>query len=269
MRCEQAPDEIGAMQAPQGSLDAMTVGAVVPEEVLPLGELLLGARGGEEMFACVRVDSGVVDFGSYSHGRRSKVLHLLKMEVEIAGLNGQLSHIEFRASGMRGNEVWYELLAKIMTGVDTVEHLLEAIEKIERRFAHHIEHSIFRMLGSHLKTTADMAGDKLLVVAAVDGIFLRIAGRMHRKVIAHAAAYKGFLHLREGIDGVVNRKQRGMVGVEIGTHLGMEAAGPHTPAAHIRAFASEGIHVGRRASEIGDIAFEVRHRGNGPNLAQN
>ena len=114
-----------------------------------------------------------------------------------------------------------------------------------------------------------MAGDKLLVVAAVDGIYLRIAGRMHRKVVAHAAAYEGFLHLREGIDGMVNRKQCGVIGIEIRAHLGMEAAGPHTPPAHIGALASKGIHVGRRTSEIGDVAFEIRHCSDGPDLSQN
>ena len=102
---------------------------------------------------------------------------------------------------------------------------------------------------------------QFLVVAAVYGVGLSVAGRVHRQVISHAAADEGFLHSGQRIDGVVDVEQARMVGVEVFAWLGMKARGAEAFGADVEVLAVHAVHVGARAAKVGDVAFEVVHGG--------
>ena len=53
--------------------------------------------------AGVGVDAGVVDFGGHGHGRGGEILHLLQMEVEALGFDGESSAIS--SSVHRGGSI--------------------------------------------------------------------------------------------------------------------------------------------------------------------
>ena len=50
-----------------------------------------------------------------------------------------------------------------------------------------------------------------------------------------------------------------MVGIEVGAYLRMDTAGTLAAFAGIEVAPVHAVHVGRRASEVGEIALEVRH----------
>ena len=104
-----------------------------------------------------------------------------------------------------------------------------------------------------------MVADKLLVVAAVDGIHSLVTACMHGEVITHTASDKRFLHPGESVHSMVYIEKRRMVIVEIGTRLGMQTARTHALVANSRVLSSHTVHIGRRPSEIGNISFEIMH----------
>ncbi len=128
---EEAADEVGAVEAAERGGDAGSVGAVIPEEVLALGELLRRAGRGVDLLAGIGVVAGIVDFRRDRHRGGGEVLDLLEMDAEVAGLDGQLGHVDLAASGMRGDEVGDKLLAQVLPGVDAVEDGLELVELLE------------------------------------------------------------------------------------------------------------------------------------------
>ena len=76
-------DEIGTVYAAQRLFDAATLLGLVPEEILALGQLLLGCLGAIYAFERVRVVACVPGLSGIGEGRRRKVLHLLEMEIEV------------------------------------------------------------------------------------------------------------------------------------------------------------------------------------------
>ena len=72
--------------------------------------------------------SSVWIFAGIEHNRREghrrwgKILHLLKGEVEVAEhLLGEGLHIAFMAAGVRGDEVWDELISQSILAADAVK----------------------------------------------------------------------------------------------------------------------------------------------------
>ena len=228
---------------------------------MSLGFFLPRRLGGEYRLQRVGVIASVPHFGCNGHWGRGEVLHLLQMETQFAGDISQLGHVLLMAAGVGGNEVGYDLLIEMLLTVNAVEDAFELVELLEGRFTHEHEYTVAGMLRSHLQSSADVAGDEfagVFLCGSVGGLVLTL---VQQKVVAHAAANETFLDAWQGIDGVVDVEQLGVVGVEVGAYLGMYAAGAAAFLAGTEVASVHAIHVGTGATEVAEIAFEVGHLG--------
>lgn len=82
---------------------------------------------------------------------------------------------------------------------------------------------------------------------------------MQQQVVAHTTAYKALLDTRKGIHGMIYFEKSGMVSVEVGAYFRVDARRSFAILAYSLVAPRHTIHIGRRASKIGKIAFEVRH----------
>ena len=83
---------------------------LIPKEELPLRQFLLLGACRVDLLKGIGMIAGVVNLRGKGHGRGGEVLHLLEMKMQILGLDSQLRHIFFPASGVAGDEVGDELL---------------------------------------------------------------------------------------------------------------------------------------------------------------
>ena len=228
----------------------MAFGGLVPEEELALCQFFFLCLGGEDGLEGVGMEAGVPSLGGDGHGRGGEVLHLLELEVEVFGQTGELGHVFGGAAGMGADEVGDDLLAQVVAAVDVVEDALEVVEELEGGLAHEGEHAVGGVFGRHFQTAADVAGDELLGVLAVDAVGALVAGVVHEEVVAHAGADEALLDAGHSVDGSVDVEQGGVVGVEIGADLGMDARGALALVAEVEVLAVHGVHVGRWAAEV-------------------
>ena len=75
--------EVRTANASELMLDISAFLGFIPEEELPLGELLLRSFGREYGLESIRVVTRIPGLGRNGHRRWREVLHLLKMEVEV------------------------------------------------------------------------------------------------------------------------------------------------------------------------------------------
>ena len=261
-------DQIRPPDTSQALLDSAALLGLVPEEVLPLGELLALVLGREDGLQRVGVVARVPGLGGDGHRRRRKVLHLLQMEVELPGDDGELGHVGLLTAGVRGDEVGDDLLPQVLLGVDAVEDALEVVELLERRFAHQPQHAVAGVLGRHLQPSADVMADQLagvLLCGAVGGLVL---AAVQQQVVAYAAADEALLDAGQGVDGAVDVEQLAVVGVEVRADLRMDAAGALAFLAEVLVAPAHTVHVRRRPAEVGEIALEVGHVDHLPYLAE-
>ena len=121
-------DEVWTTNAAQTLFDATTLLRLIPEEILALGQLVTLCLGTLYGFQRIGVVTRVPRLGRYRHGCGREVLHLFQLEVELLGLDSQLSHIGFRTTRMAGDEVGDNLLIEVFLTIDAVEDALEIIE---------------------------------------------------------------------------------------------------------------------------------------------
>ena len=235
---------------------------LVPEEVLVLGFLLLGRLGAEDGLQGVGVVAGVPHLGGNGQGGGREVLHLLQVKSQTASDGCQLLHVLLVTAGVAGDEVGDDLLVEVLLTADAVEDALELLELAEWWFAHVMEHPVAGMFGSHLQTSADMAGDELSGVFPGCSVGSLVLALVQQQVVAHTTADEALLNAGKGIDGMVDIEQLGVVGIEVGAYLRMDTAGALALLAGIEVATVHTVHVGRRTSEIAEIAFEVRHLDN-------
>ena len=160
------------------------------------------------------------------------------------------------------------MLVQVLLAADLVELALEVVELLERGFAHEVEHAVAGVLGGYLQSAADVAADEFAGVLAggtVGGFVLAV---VEQQVVTHAAAYEALLDAGQGVDGAVDVDELGVVGVEVGTDLGMYAAGSLAPFAGGVVAAVHAVHVGRGSAEVAEVAFEVGHLDDLLHLAQ-
>ena len=94
-----------------------------------------------------------------------------------------------------------------------------------------------------------------------------VAAVVQQQVVAYAASDEALLDAGQGVDGAVDVEQRTVVGVEIGTHGGVDTRGAPAAAAALRVASVHPVHVGRRPPEVRQVALEVGHLGDGLHLA--
>ena len=191
----------------------------VPEEELPLGKFVLWCLSREDRLKGVRIISAIPSLCAHSHWGRRKILNLFKLEVQTLGLDGKVCHIFLMTSGMRGNEVWNELLSQALFTVYLVKYTLELLKQLERRLSHQFQHSIRGVLWSDLQSSANMIADKFTSIFPCRLVSLLVLTVMKQKVISNARAYETLLYLWQGSYGTVDIKQSRMVGVKVRTYL--------------------------------------------------
>ena len=246
--------QVGATDAAQLVDDVATLFGLVPEEELALGQLLALRLGAEHGFEGVGMVTCVPRLRADGHGCGREVLYLLQVEIEPLGDDGQFGHVFLVAAGVAGDEVGDELLAQALLLVDAVENLFE---RLELGVAHDVQHTVAGVLGRHLQASADVAGDEFAGVFAGALVHLRILALMEQEVVAHSAADERLLDTGQGVDGVVDVEQRAVVGVQVGTHLGMDARGPLALLAQVEVGALHAVHVGAGAAQVAQVALEV------------
>ena len=84
---EQFFDKLGFSYTTQTLFDSPTFLRLIPEEILTLGQFLLLALGTLDGFEGIGVIAGIPRLGGDRHGRRSEVLNLFELEVEVLGDN--------------------------------------------------------------------------------------------------------------------------------------------------------------------------------------
>ena len=124
-------DEIRATNTAQALLDATTLFGLVPEEILALCQLVALSLCTLYGFQRIRIVARVPRLCGYCHGRRREVLHLFQLEVQLLGLDSQLSHVSLRTAWMAGDEVGDNLLVEMLLAIDAVEDALEVVELLE------------------------------------------------------------------------------------------------------------------------------------------
>ena len=258
-RREESGDEVRTAYAAEASLDAGLLLWLVPEEELPLCQLLLLRLGATHWFERVWVEAGIPGVGSERHRRRCEVLHLFELEVQLLRGDGQFCHVGLSAPWMAGDEVRYDLLLQVFFPADGVEDTLEVIELLERRFPHQHEHLVGGVLRSNLQPTAYMACDEFPGIFFSGPVGFLVIRMVEQEVVSYPAANETLLHSRQRIYSVVEVKQFPMVGVKVRTNLGMYAAGPLTFLADAEVSAVHTVHVCRRAAEVREVTFEVGH----------
>ena len=154
-------DEVWTTNAAQTLFDATTLLRLIPEEILALGQLVTLCLGTLYGFERIGVVTRIPRLGRYRHGCGREVLHLFQLEVELLGLDSQLSHIRFRTTRMAGDEVGDNLLVEGFLAIDAVEDALEVVELLERWLAHQVKHTFAGMFRSYLQSSAHMASNQL------------------------------------------------------------------------------------------------------------
>ena len=124
-------DQVGASDASQFTLYALPLFGFIPEEELPLRQLLTWCLGREDRFKCVGVVTRIPRLSADGHRRGRKVLHLLKVEVQILGDDSELCHIFFLTARMAANKIRYDLLFQPLLLVNAVEYALKLIELLK------------------------------------------------------------------------------------------------------------------------------------------
>lgn len=261
-------DEVGPSDASQFPLDTLSLLGFIPEEELPLRQLLAWCLGGEDRFKRVRVVSRIPRLGADGHRRGREVLHLLEVEVQVFGDDSELGHILFLATRMTANKIRYDLLFQALFLVDAVEDALELIELLKRRLAHESEHSVGSVLGCHLQATADMVGDELAGIQSGGRVGLLVLTLIEQEVVTHTTADEALLHARQRVDGMIDVEQAGEIRVKVGTDLWVDARRPLAVLTGFLVAPTHAIHVGRRTTEIRDIAFEAIHGDDLTSLAE-
>ena len=145
---------------------------------------------------------------------------------------------------MAGNEVGDNLLSQPFLTADTVELSFEVIELLEGRFAHEVQHVVAGVLGSHLQTSADMAGDEFTSIFLSGTVSMLVLAVIKEQVVAHAAADETLLYFWQGIDSMVDIQQFRMVGVQVRTNLRMDTTGAFALLTNIDVAAMHAVHVG-------------------------
>ena len=114
-----------------------------------------------------------------------------------------------------------------------------------------------------------MVLDKLLIVAAVNAIDALIGIMVHREVVAYATADKRFLHLRQGIDSVIDVEQSRVVVVEVGTRFRVQARRTHTAGTFFKVLSTHFVHISRWTAQVADITLKIVHLGHSTHFAEN
>lgn len=94
----------------------------------------------------------------------------------------------------------------------------EGEELIERRLAHYLQHTVFRMFRRYLQSAGNVAGYQFFHVGTSRPVQHVVIVRMQEKIIADTAFYERPLDLRQAVYLSVQIEQRSMVCIQVLAH---------------------------------------------------
>ena len=216
----------------------------IPEEILPLCQLLVLCMGCEYGFERIGVVASIEHLSRDGHGCGGEVLHLFQLVAHLTRQMGQLSHVALMTTRMAGDEIRDELLVETFLTIDAVEDALELTELLERGLTHQLEHTVGCMLGCHLQASADMTCDQFACILLSGLVRLLVLAAMQQQVVAHATAYKTLLDAWQGINSMVDVKKLRVVCIEIRAYLRMDAGRTLALFAGIEVAPMHTVHIG-------------------------
>ena len=150
--------------------------------------------------------------------------------------------------------------------VDPVELHTQPLEQAEGRLAHVVEDLVLGVLRRDLEAAGGVAQHQLLQVGLarlVEESFL-----VQEEVVADAAADVGVPDALDSVHGTVELQQAVMRAVQVGAGLGEDAGLAPAFRAQVLVAAVHAVHVGGRGAQVGDVAVELRHRGEPADLLE-
>ena len=121
-------DKVCTPYTPQTLFYAATFLGLIPEEILPLGQFVALRLSTLYWFQRIGIIASIPCLRRYRHRSGGEVLYLFQLEIELFGLDGQLSHIGLRTSRMTRYEVGNDLLVEMLLTINAVKDALEIIE---------------------------------------------------------------------------------------------------------------------------------------------
>ena len=127
---------------------------------------------------------------------------------------------------------------------EPVKQLLEAIIGANTRLHHLVQRSALGMLRRNFQVAADMMRNEFPDVFRI----------FNREVVAKTGGNQHLLDTRQCARLTVERRKRGMIGIQVAADSGEDAARAPACSLDFAALAGKSIHVRRRTAEIGDNA---------------
>src|SRR5471032_2327615 len=247
-------DKVGTAHADQGLTQHWPAfGVVVAQESLVQATLLF-ALDDSDRVALVgdltqRVLARVVHGGRGRHRRRIERLHLIGAETVALEPQGQVHHVFIGGAGVGGDEVRNQvlLLARFL-GI-LLEHALELVIAANARLHHLVERTFLGVFRGDFQVATHVVGHQ----------FLDVLRRLDRQVITQARSDEDLLHTRQGTGAAIQLDQRRVVGVQVRADAREYAGRLAARGFDFRGLARDPVHVGRRATEVGDDAGEAGH----------
>lgn len=178
-------------------------------------------------------------------------MDLVGDESEALEVERKFEGILERGTGMPGNEVGNEVLLFAELLVEAGIFFGEAVEGLDRRLAHEIEHPVGNVFWCYFELAGNMVLHKIAEKTSVPV--------EHEIIEADAGADKYFLDPGQGAQAFQKFAIFAMVDFEVGAGGWGEAA-PIDAGAFLSHFvACRGAKVGGGTSDIVDIAFEIGH----------
>lgn len=104
-----------------------------------------------------------------------------------------------------------------------------------------------------------MAGNQFACVGRRTLVYRRILAFVQQQVVSYPTADEALLDTGQGIYGMVDVQQRTMVGIQVRAYLRVDARRALAALAEGLVFSVHAVHVGRRSTQVTQVAFEIRH----------
>ena len=137
----------------EGLADGGLQFALVEEEHLVLLFFFVRVSSHIDRLHSVGVDAGVVHLGGECHGCGREILYLLETIAHAFHFDRQIGHVAQPASGVRTDEIGYQLVAEPRLAAYLVEALLCVDKEVERGLAHLSQDGVGGMLGGDLEAS--------------------------------------------------------------------------------------------------------------------
>ena len=196
-----------------------------------------------------RVLVAVVHGRGGGHRAGVKGLHLVSAKAIFLEPQRQVHHVFVAGAWVGSNEVRNQVLLLACFQAELVKQGFELVVAADTRLHHLGQGPGLGVFGGNLQVAAHMVRDQLLDVL----------GALHCQVVAQARADQDFFDAPECATATVHLDQRRVVGAQVGADTGVNAARLAAGRLDLGAAATQPVHVGGGATQVGNGAGEALH----------